>query len=194
MAKKDLFALLGDLDKVYASTVAFGPIRGAHRVVKELQKEGPSWTGRFSNSWQISTPDGRTYRGDGLSGEPRTLNIPLLTGPQALKAGFAKDKIVFTISNFSPWAGEATDLRENSFYRPSLKPETQLGLSKWEISSSKESRSNPGLRGNIPSPVGRVDAGGPSRTAELDWFTTYVTGGRLDRSVTIEMDNMLRRL
>jgi hypothetical protein len=28
----------------------------------------------------------------------------------------------------------------------------------------------------------------------LDWFTKYVTGGRLDRSVTIEMNNMLGSL
>jgi hypothetical protein len=173
------------LDMVVSSTVTAGPLRAAHRVVTELQEEGPSWTGRFSNSWGVSTFDGRSYQGDGAPGEPRRLNIPLLTGRQAIKAGFAKDRVVYTVFNFSPWVGQAVDFEQDRFSRPTETPQTQLGLSKWEVSSN--SRRSQGLRGDIYSgPPG----GQASRTAPLDWFTKYATSGKLDRSVTIEMNNM----
>ena len=184
--------LLKDFEKVVASTVAFGPIRSAHRAVKELQQEGPSWTGQFSNSWRITTPDGRFFEGDGGTGEPRPVNVPLLTGPQAIKTGFSKDKVVFTISNNSRWAGRAVDFLEDDFFRPTKEPQTQLGRSKWEI--SEVGRSKTGIRGDLLEPVGKVDTGKASRTAPLDWFTTYLTSGKLDKAITVEMNNMFRRL
>lgn len=187
-----------DIDRDVSSLTLLGAIKAAERTVEELQKEGPSWTGQFSNSWQITGPQGQQIKGDGRPGEPRPLKFPTapFTGPQAaatlLRINLLKNKVVFTVSNFSPWAGQATDLLEDSFYRPTKQPQTQLGLSKWQVSSA--GRSNPTFRGSIASPIGKTDTGGASRTAELDWFTTYATSGRLDKSLTIEMDNMLRRL
>jgi len=187
--KNGFWKLAKELDMVGASTVTVGPLRAAQRVIRELQEEGPSWTGQFSNSWQVETLDGRSFKGDGGRGEPRRINIPLLTGRQALKAGFGKDRVVYIVSNFSPWAGEATDLIESKFSRPTPQPETQLGLSKWERSGQKR----PVERHPRYDIFGGGD-GDASRTAAKDWFTKYVTGGRLDKSVTIEMDNMLRSL
>ena len=188
MARKNGFwDLAKQLDMVAASTVTFGPLRAAHRVVSELQQEGPSWTGQFSNSWQIETLDGRFFKGDGGRGEPRRLDIPLLTGRQAIKAGFAKDRIVYTISNFSQWAGEATDLVESRFSRPTSQPETQIGLSKWEQSGQRR----PSKRHSRYEIFGG-GSGNASRTAPQDWFTKYVAGGSLDKAVTIEMANILR--
>ena len=184
--------LLKDVDKIFASTVAFGPIRSAHRAVKELQQEGPSWTGQFSNSWRITTPDGRFFEGDGARGEPRPINVPTLTGPQAIKTGFSKDKVVFTISNNSRWAGQAVDFLDDDFFRPTKEPQTQLGRSKWEI--SEQGRSKTKIRGDLLQPTGKVDTGKASRTAPLDWFTTYLTSGKLDKAITVEMNNMFRRL
>ena len=181
-----------DLGMVVASTVAFGPIRSAHRITKELQQQGPSWTGQFSNSWRITTPDGRFYEGDGGTGEPRPINVPLLTPGQAFKTGFSKDKVVFTISNNSRWAGQAVDFLDDDFFRPTKEPQTQLGRSKWEI--SEVGRSQTSIRGDLIEPVGKVDTGKASRTAPQDWFTTYMTSGKLDKAITVEMNNMLRRL
>lgn len=181
-----------DFGMVVASTVAFGPIRSAHRAVKELQQEGPSWTGQFSNSWRITTPDGRFFEGDGGTGEPRPINVPLLTPGQAFKTGFSKDKVVFTISNNSRWAGQAVDFLEDDFFRPTKEPQTQLGRSKWEI--SEVGRSQTSIRGDLLEPVGKVDTGKASRTAPQDWFTTYLTSGKLDKAITVEMNNMFRRL
>ena len=187
--RNDFHKLVKDLDLVGASAVVNGPLASARRAISELQQEGPSWTGSFSNSWQVKTLDGRSYSGDGQPGEPRSVKIPLLTGRQAFKTVFNKDKVVYTISNFYPWAGQATDLIEDDFSRPTPQPETQLGLSKWERSEQRRpSRRHP-----------RYDifgggTGDASRTASKDWFTKYVTGGRLDKAITIEMDNTLRRL
>lgn len=177
------------------SLALLGAVRAAERTVRELQQEGPSWTGQFSNSWQITGPQGQTVKGNGGQGEPRPLKFMEgpFTGPQAVRTlfrtGVTTNKVVFTISNFSPWAGEATDLRESRFYRPTPEPQTQLGLSKWEQSGQRRpSRSHPRYQ------IFGGDTGDASRTAPKDWFTKYVTGGRLDKSVTVEMDNMLRRL
>ena len=189
MAKNDFMKLAKNLDLVFASAVSFGPIRAAHRTVRELQQEGPSWTGRFSNSWQIETPDGRSFKGSGSPGEPQPLPIPALTGRQAIKAGFAKDRVVFTISNFSQWAGEATDLADNHYWRPTKEPQTSLGKKKWEQSGRKRPTEKH-RRFDIYS---ESDPGNASRTADQDWFTTYVTS-KLDRAVTVEMDNMFRSL
>ncbi len=189
MAKNDFMKLAKKLDMVAASAVSFGPIRAAHRTVRELQQEGPSWTGRFSNSWQIETPDGRSFKGSGSPGEPQPLPIPALTGRQAVKAGFAKDRVVFTISNFSPWAGEAVDFVDNHYWRPTPEPQTNLGKKKWERSG----RRRPTEKHKRFDIYSETDRGNASRTADQDWFTTYVTT-KLDRAVTVEMDNMFRSL
>lgn len=73
MAKNPLQKLAEELDRIGSSLVISGPTRVAKRTIKELQEEGPSWTGRFSNSYQIETPDGRIYKGDGSPGEPRPI-------------------------------------------------------------------------------------------------------------------------
>lgn len=189
MARNDFMKLAKKLDMVVASAVTFGPIRAAHRTIRELQQEGPSWTGRFSNSWQIETPDGRTFKGSGSPGEPKPLPVPALTGRQAVKASLAKDRVVFTISNFSEYAAEAIDLVESNFLRPTPVPETALGRSKFREGDG--GRQNPSFRGDI-------GGGDPDRqssaTADLDWFASYVEGGKVDRAVRIEMDDLFTEL
>ena len=206
MARNDFMKLAKDLDMVFASAVSFGPIRAAHRTIRELQQEGPSWTGRFSNSWQIETPDGRSFKGTGQPGEPKPLPVPALTGRQAVKASLAKDRVVFTISNFSDYVAEATDLVESGWFRPTEKPETALGRSKFREGDGGRPRTadatfdpDTGTRSSstskqLPSYRGLI-GGGPadresSATADLDWFATYVEGGKVDRAVKIEMDDL----
>ena len=193
MARNDFFKLAKKLDMVAASVVSFGPIRAAHRTIRELQEEGPSWTGRFSNSWQIETPDGRSFKGTGAPGEPRSINIPALTGRQAIRASFAKDRAVFTVSNFSPYAALATDVELGIFDRretDTFEPETVKGMSTWEIEDSGRKRGGT-YRGEIG---GGNPFGESSRTADLDWFATYVEGGKVDRAVKIEMDDLFTEL
>ena len=193
MARKNGFRKLAeDWDMVGSSAIVNGPLAAARRIVSELQQEGPSWSGRFSNSWQVETLDGRSYKGDGQKGEPRPVKIPLLTGRQAFKTLLPiKDKVVYTISNFHPFALQACDLEEDFFSRPAdaLKPETQLGLSKWEESGQARPKAkHPRFMINTGKP------GNASRTAKPNWFTNYATGGKLDKTVQIEMDKIYRAL
>ena len=190
--------------------VSFGPIRAAHRTIRELQQEGPSWTGRFSNSWQIETPDGRSFKGSGSPGEPQPLTIPALTGRQAVRAGFAKDRAVFSITNFSEYQAEARDLVEAEWFRPSERPQTALGRSKFREGDGGRPRtadvafdSDTGTRSRqtskqIPSYRGLI-GGGPddresSATADLDWYASYVESGKVDRAVKIELDDLFSQL
>ena len=192
---KNLFKLIEELDRVASSLVISGPSRVAKRTIKELQQAGPSWTGKFSNSWAIETPDGRTFEGDGAEGEPRPIKLPvgLLTGRQNVRGSLPiKDRAVTTIYNFSPWKDQATDRVLDTFARPTKQPETALGLRKWQIHQGDSGRPQPGKRGDVPPPLGTVDTGGSSRTADLDWFETYKNGGNVDRAVTIEIDRLMR--
>lgn len=177
--------ILQELDRIAATTVYNGPKRVAERVVREMQQAGPSWSGTFSNSWQITSPT-TTTKGTGQPGEPRPVIAPVLTGQQVTKSFLTKDSIVFSITNFAPHALEAIDAVENNFYRPTPTPTTKLGLSKWEVMN--EGRPRLSIRGKLG---GGSTNGESSRTAPLDWFATYASA-RLDRAVQIEMDSALR--
>jgi hypothetical protein len=183
-----------ELDRVAASAVLIGPIAAAERIVREVQQAGPSWTGKFSNSWQIEGPQGQSVKGDGQPGEPRPVQFTTapFTGRQAAATLFRttvlKDKVVFKVSNFSTYAAEATDEVQSTFIRPkdAPVPQTQLGLSKWEQQTTTRLRNT--YRGQTGG--GRPN-GSASRTAPLDWLATYASAG-LNRAIKIEMDAALR--
>lgn len=193
MAKNELTKLIETLDRVGSSIVVSGPSRAAKRTIKELQREGPSWTGRFSNSYQIETPDGRVFKGDGQPGEPRPIKLPvgLLTGRQNIRGSLPlKDRAVTTISNFSDYVAEATDLVESKFLRPTPQPTTSLGRRK--LQESSEGRfEKPNYRGDYG---GGEPGEGSGATADLDWLPSYVEGGSVDRAVRIEMDDLFKEL
>jgi len=211
MAKNQIFKLLENLDRVGSSIVFSGPSRVAKRTIKELQQEGPSWTGQFSNSYQIETPDGRVYKGDGQPGEPRPIKLPigLLTGRQNVRGSAPlKDRAVTTISNFHEYAAVATDVEEGLYYRPTERPTTALGRRKFregdggrprtESSFNAETGVKTGTSMQLKSFRGLI-GGGPenresSATADLDWYASYVEGGALDRAVKVEMDDLFTEL
>jgi hypothetical protein len=179
-----------------------GPVLAAERIVAELQAEGPSWTGRFSNSWQITGPQGQQVKGDGKPGDPRPVKFKEgpFTGPQAaatfLRTKLTTDKVVFTISNFADHAAKAIDaVEQDNFLYPRGwvispdGPSTQLGKAKFD----------PVAQGRKGGGSYRGDTGGgdpdssSSRTAPLDWFATFAEGGRLDKAVRISVDEALRK-
>ena len=187
--------LLSDLDSVGSSLTLAGPTLAAQRIVTELQQAGPSWSGRFSNSWQIEGPQGQLVKGDGQKGEPRPVvftSAPF-TGPQAaatlLRINLLKDKVVFKISNFSDYADIATDIKEGIFERPTPLPETQLGRSKFN--EINEGRKGSSLRWDIG---GGSTKSSSSETARKDWLPNYAGGGALTKAVKIEMDAVMRSL
>lgn len=193
MAKNGIKRLAEELDRVFATTVFNGPKASAERVVRELQQEGPSWSGKFSNSWQIESPLGTTgsSKGDGNEGEPRPIFTPAVTGRQVVKSLATKEKIVFTISNFSEYVAEATDLIESAFIRPDGEPVPTTRLGKSKLREGDGGREQPSFRGLLGG--GNADSES-SATADLDWLATYVEGGKLDKAVQIVIDDLFKAL
>jgi len=196
MAKSGVWNLLKELDRVAATTVFNGPRAAAERTVRELQQEGPSWTGRFSNSWQIEGPSGLgSSKGGGQTGEPRPIYSPLVSGQQVTKSLLTKDKLAFTISNFADHAAEAIDAVEHdkTYYPRGWVispdgPQTSQGQANFDpVSSGRKDSSTRGDTGG-GDPNSRS-----SRTAPLHWFATFAEGGRLDKAIKIEMDRALAK-
>ena len=179
---------LVNLDKVVGTTIANGQRAAAERIVREIQKAGPSWSGEFSNSWQISTTS-TTYKGTGAPGEPQPIRAPSVTGREATAAQIFKDPLL-TITNFAPHALEAIDAVEHDrqYYarRKTAEPTTSLGKSKWKVEGPRSEVSARGATG------GGTEGSNSSRTAPLDWFADYASA-KLDRAVKIEMDSALKR-
>lgn len=177
-----------DLDRVIGTTIANGQRAAAERVVRELQQDGPNWSGEFSNSWEIRT--GSTVsRGTGAPGEPAPVRAPTVSGREATAAQIFKDPLL-TISNFAPHAAEAIDAvqHDRNYYarRLTSEPQTALGRSKWEQFGPRSDVSYRGQTG------GGSEGGSSSRTAPLDWFATYASA-KLNRAIKIEMDSALNK-
>ena len=171
----ELDRLAENIDRLAVAAFSRGPARAAEEIVVDLQEAGPVWSGRFSNSWQIDTNDGRRTAGSGAAGMPKRIPAPLLSG-----RGFAFDDIKYTVSNFAPHADVARDLVEGNFVNPGTLPlkDYTRGL---RVS---------GYRGDLIT-----DPDGPNRrTAPLDWYTTYVQGGAIDRRIRVHMDEELGRV
>ena len=192
MAKNTTPKLIRELERVFGAMLYDGPVKAAERVVTELQQEGPSWTGQYSNSWQIEAA-GTVVKGNGRGGNPRPLKVPNLTVKQ--KRSLRKNKVV--ISNFSTKAGYAQDEIVGRFRRGVIKqtgkkigvqPRTSFGKGKFEENSSI-GRGGISRRGDI----GSAGPGVSSRTAPLDWYTTYLKGCKLDRAVRVETNKAIKK-
>lgn len=185
MAKFEV--LIQDVDRFYAA-VYNGAKRAAERVVTEVQQEGPSWTGTFSNSWEIAEGTKRVS-GDSQPGEPRPVAFPSLV--VSTRKFNKQDIIIFSILNISPYRDLAMDKVEGVFTRPkdAPVPQTQLGLSKWDPL-------NEGRRTNTKR--GQTGGGDPdktsSRTAPLDWYKTYLSSGKIQKAVQSELNVSVRRV
>lgn len=170
MARNGIPNLLKEVDKVFATTVYNGPKAAAERIVRDLQERGPAWSGSFSNSWQIKTPTALA-RGTGSPGKPVPIYTPALTGLQVTSSFLGLNKVVFTISNFASYADVAIDMEPGVFINPGTNP----------LKPITTGRRQQGLRGLLRGP------GGNSRTAPFDWFSLYVKGGAIDKTIEIAM-------
>ena len=189
--------LAKDLDRIVPSLLFGGPVNTAVQIVTDLQDKGPSWSGKFSNSWVIKTPSKTfTSPSPGQKGKPRRIQRPSVSGREILSSQFLKDSIIFEIYNNSPhnfsgvpYKAYALDEIEGRSYRNplwGLEPQTQKGRKAVKGSNTANTgRKRPAKRGDI-------GGGDPnsmsSRTAPLDWFPTYIQGGEINRAIRIEMD------
>ncbi len=176
-----LWKLAQNLEIVVTGVLSMGIKRSAEDIVSDLQEAGPSWTGSFSNSYQIATSSGVTG-GTGQPGEPRPVNALVLTGKELVLDGTK-----YTISNTSEHADIALDLVSRSDWtRPGGRPQTAKGMAAWKLGGGRD---NPSRRGEID---GGDTKGESSRTAPLDWYDNYIKGGKIDKTIKLQMDRAFR--
>ena len=173
MARNGIWNLVKELDRVAATTVYNGPKRAAEQIVRDLQQRGPAWSGKFSNSWQIASPAG-IKGGTGAAGKPQPIYAPVLTGQQVTRSLLTKNKVVFTISNFSPYADIATDIAPGTFINPGTEPVKPI---------EKTGKRQKGIRGLL------TGQGGNQRTAPMDWFSIYLKAGAIDKAIQVAMQS-----
>ena len=180
-----LWKLAENFEIILTGVLSMGIKRSAEDIVSDLQEAGPSWTGSFSNSYQIATSSGVTG-GTGQPGEPRPVNALVLTGPELVSNGTK-----YTISNTSEHADIALDLVSRSDWeRPGGRPQTAKGKAAWVLeSNTSDGRNNPSRRGEIG---GGDTKGESSRTAPLDWYDNYIKGGKIDKTIKLQMDRAFR--
>lgn len=105
--------LANKLDEFAGAAVNAGVALAAKRIVDDLQKAGPSWTGDFKNNWVVAIGDA-----DIPATVPRRFPIPLAPLNTPLKpiivpplpAKFSFNKIKYTIGNRAEYRAIALDL------------------------------------------------------------------------------------
>ena len=190
MARNDLPKLISALEKAAASVAYEGPRQACELIVADLQEQGPSWSGRFSNSWAIDAPDGLpgSAKGAGGEGDAKSLKSPGVSFSVVAQRLKNKTETVFVVGNFSEWASEAVDEQVDIFFRPFYPPRTSLGKERVaKAENNGGSREGRTLRGNLPP-----GSGGSSRTAELYWFQKYNDGGKRDQVINSTLSKALR--
>jgi hypothetical protein len=172
--------LAEQLEAGFLAPFIVGVARSAQGVVKDLQTRGPAWSGEFSNSWEIATAS-KVVSGTGAPGAPQRLLAPLLT----VNEFKFKPELKYYIANKAPYADVALDLTP---YVRELDTSVDFPATPVKGKVTYGKRPAGGKRGD-------VTGDGPNRsTAPLDWYTTYVKAGGIDRAISLYMDQALRNV
>ncbi len=179
-------ALVEDIDKKFFASVYNAVKAVGQEVVADLQQRGPSWTGRFSNSWELAEGS-VAVSGGGAQGEPAAVVFPKAT--PSLKKFSTNAEIVFRITNTTPQPSKdiALDKAEGTFRHITPKPLTALGRSKYE--EFTQGRAPNSLRGA----AGTAGPGKSSRTAALNWYSDYLSGGYIPRIIKTQLSAVVSR-
>lgn len=161
--------------QIYNRKIARGIQEFAVKAMNELARRGPAWSGEFSASWGFA-PQGMTPNTPGTTGRVYRYtknDLPINYVERYINDGYRQ----FVIVNTSDHANEAIDGIQATFKHPgydSVK-ERELG----------DGREQPSLRYEIGGPYegSNPDDAPASRTAEPDWYLTYLLGGGLQKDL-----------
>lgn len=141
-------------------------LRSATRqIISELQEEGPNYSGAFRSKW-YSQVEGRGNKVFASVGVPRFTDEQLRSGTPTILIG-----------NTSPYAQEAMDLIPGTFIRQEEDP------NKAPVAMGVRTGRKRGQVEDVP--LGDIlEAGGKPAisTAEYEWYTQYMEGGRFDQA------------
>ena len=194
--KNELSDLAKEVNRYTATVLNKGVLPGVKEVVKELQFLGPSWTGLYSNSWQIQVGNEKST-GTRRPGEPKPVKAPKMNVKSIRSGRVSRDEIKIEIRNLARSRFYAQDEKEGRFRRGKFKsgkiiedkPKTILGKGKDKFEQVNQGRVI-GFRGDIG---GGKDSGISSRTAKLDWLPTYLKGGSLQQTIKLELNKGLKK-
>jgi len=176
--RNDFMKLLENIEAGFLSPFILGVAQSAQGVVKELQERGPSWSGKFANSWEIAS-ESKVSSGSGSPGAPQRLPAPILT-PKEYKF---KPEVKYYIANKSQHADYALDLKEGRFW-PNGEPKAPRDV---VLSGSRPNKDH--KRGAVQPGDGEATS-----SAELDWYVRYIQEKHLDKTISLYMDKALRNV
>ena len=141
----------------------------ARNIMNDLAAAGPVWGGEFRDSWEAYSPS----TGQSIPAQyPYSIkDVPDLPLTKKEQQRVTK----FIIRNTAPHAAIAMDMEvpADGFVYPGYGPEGDVLF--------RGTRPAGGLRGAIGA---RKKGGSDNRsTAPLDWFPTYMAGGKKDKAV-----------
>ena len=195
---KDLSELDKEITRFATNFLNNGVVRGAEDIVKGLQNAGPSWTGLYSNSWQIEIA-GTKKTGTRREGMPKPIDFPDFTQKDVKALMSGKDTIQYEIRNLSQRAEYAEDkklgrFRTGQFNKPRRKfvtdqPKTAKGRAAIQsFSNLNQGRFPQDYRGDL----GGTPGGYSRATAPLDWLPTYLNGGKLKQTIDLTIKKSTR--
>ena len=173
------------LEAGFLAPFIVGVAQSAQGVVRELQDKGPAWSGEFANSWEIASAS-QVTSGSGATGAPQRLLAPILTVDEFK----FPPEVKYYIANKAPHADYALDLREGRFSPPANQPERDPAAASGKTIRSGSRPSSSHKRGDLSG----NGEGNATSSADLDWYSTYVQGGKLDRAISLYMDAALRNV
>ena len=137
----------------------------ALEIINDLAEEGPNWNGNFQDNW-IAIPLGEGASGSTGGTYPYQISdIPKLSIETKEVGRVSK----FEITNISDYAVYALDLEPGRFF-PRGRPDPR----KQPVDTGKRDITKDTFRGELTNGIGNARS-----TAELDWYTTYIKGGKM---------------
>jgi hypothetical protein len=134
-------------------------------IIKELQEEGPAYSGKFKTKW-YSQVEGRGNKVFAAVGVPRFTDKELKRGAPTILIG-----------NTSPYAQEAMDLVPGRFIRQEegpVKTPVAVGVRFGRMRGQVKEQSTDEIIDSGKRPA--------VSTAQLDWYSTYMEGGRFGKA------------
>tara|TARA_R100000353_G_C6429525_1_gene175494 strand:+ start:41 stop:658 length:618 start_codon:yes stop_codon:yes gene_type:complete len=168
-------ARLGLLTDKLMKKINDGARNAAVQVMNDLGEEGPVWSGEFRDSWiAVSRQEGGSVASSGSY--PYDLsNVPKLSLEQ-------KEQVKkIEITNTSKWAEYALDLKKGKFTPknfPRPKDGRPLHPRGDVVETGKRDPDSLTFRGEISG-----GDGGARITAPLDWYSTYLKGGKFKKAL-----------
>lgn len=151
-------------------------------IMNDLAEKGPATTGAFRDSWKAEAVTGG-LNNPTSSGYPyKTQDVPRVD----ITAKTMNTVKLFSISNMTPYADIAMDLKPGRFQK---REDPIEGGVEFGVAYGKRDQS-PNYRGAVTEGRGRSNYS----TAELDWYTNYVSGGGMDQTFGVAISKEFKRV